>query len=120
MEYDAIFYVDMRGRCPTTEYLDALLPKVRGKAVTWIGKLKEHGPNLPRPYADMVQSPIRELRVIFASDHHRFLYFFSGKTAVITHGFFKKGWEVPRSEIERALRLMNDFHKQAKEGRVFL
>ncbi len=77
--YEVIFYTDSRDRCPTDEFLDKLQNKVRGKVAKWIGKLEEEGPNLPRPYADIVRGKIRELRLVFSPNYYRFLYFFLGK-----------------------------------------
>lgn len=67
--YEIIFYQDKRGRCPTDEFLDGLQPKVRAKAEKWLEKLEEEGPNLPRPFADVVRDKIRELRLSFGSDY---------------------------------------------------
>lgn len=107
--YEVLFYEDARGRCPADEFLDVLQPKIRGKVEKWIEKLEKHGPDLPRPYADIVKGKIRELRVGFGSNSYRFLYFFLGKNIVITHGFSKKTDRVPQGEIERAERFMQDF-----------
>lgn len=74
------------------------------------------GPNLPRPYADIVRGKIRELRVSFGSNEYRFLYFFFGKRIIITHGFLKKTDRVPEGEIERAERIMQDFLERNKGG----
>jgi len=114
--YKIIFYTDKQGKCPTDEFLDGLELKVRAKVEKWMQKLEQHGPNLPRPYADTVKGKIRELRVIFHSDHHRLLFFFCGKTIVITHGFIKKTRKIPKTEIERAERLMEDFLQGHKKG----
>ena len=89
--------------------MDELQTKVRAKVEKWIEQLEREGPNLPRPYADVVKGKIRELRAGFASNHYRLLYFFHGKQIVMTHGFMKKADKVPTSEMERALKTMHDF-----------
>ncbi len=109
MSYDIIFYETAGGHSPVDEFLDLLQPKARAKVEKWISKLERCGPDLPRPYADVISGKIRELRVIFASQHHRLLYFFYGKTVVITGGFIKKTDRVPIEEIQRAENCMNDF-----------
>ena len=114
--YEVIFYTTQRGDCPVDEFLDELQTKVRAKVLKWIEQLEREGPNLPRPYADVVQGKIRELRVGFASNHYRFLYFFHGKKIVITHGFMKKTTKVPLPEIERAQKSMDDFLERHKGG----
>jgi phage-related protein len=113
--YEVEFYKDEKERCPTTEFLNGLPTKIRAKVAKWIDLLKREGPNLPRPYADIVRGKIRELRVIFGSNAYRFLYFFFGKRIIVTHGFLKKTDEIPEEEIEKAERYMKDF-LQTKGG----
>ncbi len=115
MSYEVMFYETPGGRCPVKEFLDLLQPKVRAKSAKWISKLEQHGPDLPRPYADIVSGKIRELRVLFASQHYRLLYFFYGKTIVITGGFIKKTDAVPAEEIDRAENCMIDFLNRHEE-----
>ena len=110
--YEVFFYEDERCRCPADEFLDDLQPKLRGKVEKWVEKLEQEGPDLPRPFADLVSGKIRELRIRFGSDNCRLLYFFFGKRVIITHGFMKKTEKVPVGEIERAERLMNEFLKR--------
>lgn len=114
-KYTIVFYEDSKGRCLVDELLDELPPKVRAKIEKWMEKLENEGPNLPRPYADVVAGKIRELRVVF-SNQYRFLYFFHGKLIVITHGFIKKTSRVPTEEIERANRMMQNFIGRYKGG----
>jgi phage-related protein len=118
--YEVLFYETNKGNCYTDEFLDTLQPKVQGKVEKWIEKLEEYGPDLPRPYADIVRGKIRELRIVFGSNHYRFLYFFLNKNIVITHGFVKKSDKVPISEIIRAERIMDDFFKRYKKGEIKL
>lgn len=82
---------------------------MRAKAGAWLGLLQEKGPQLLRPYADVLQGPIRELRVSFGRLEVRLLYFISGKNVIITHGFLKKTDKVPQEEIDRAMRYRNDW-----------
>ncbi len=118
--YEVISYEDRRGRCPVDEFLDDLQPKVRAKAEKWIEKLEEEGPNLPRPFADVVKGKIREIRIIFGSNYYRFLYFFFGKKIILTHGFLKKTDRIPAGEIERAERIMQDFLQRYQGGEIKL
>ena len=67
--------------------------------------LEEKGPDLARPYADVVSGPIRELRVSFARLEIRMLYFIHGGCVILTHGFFKKSREITPSQIARAERM---------------
>ncbi len=87
---------------------------ISGDKQKWIEKLEGEGPNLPRPFADVVGGKIRELRIVFGSNCYRFLYFFSKRRIVITHGFVKKTKRLPSGEIEKAERLMQDFLQRCR------
>ena len=83
--------------------------------------LSYEGPNLKRPYADILAHGIRELRVAFGSNQHRGLYFFFHKDFIIvTHGFMKKTDAVPTGEIELALRYKRDFEVRFERGEIKL
>ena len=110
--YEVLFYRSPRGECFAEGFLDGLPAKVRGKILRWIEALETHGPNLPRPYADVVRGKIRELRIVFGSNQYRLFYFFAGKQIVVTHGFQKKTGPVPAQELERAERLMEDWQER--------
>lgn len=114
--YEVEFYEDERGRCFAVEFLNGLQIKVRAKVAKWIDKLGEEGPDLPRPYADLVRGKIRELRVGFGTNEYRLLYFFFGKRIIIAHGFLKKTDKVPIGEIEKAERIIQDFFQRVKGG----
>ncbi len=119
-EYEVLFYESADGACPAQEFLDGLTPKIQGKVAKWLELLEQEGPNLPRPYADVIRGKIRELRVSFGGLHHRFLYFFHGKRIVMTHGFVKKTAAVPEGEIGRAERYMADFYHRLERGEIHL
>ena len=118
--YEVIFYLDKRKRCPTEEFLDELELKIKAKVEKWMEKLEEEGPNLPRPFADVLRGKIRELRISFSSNHYRFLYCFFGKKIIITHGFLKKSNMIPVGEIERAERSMRHFLRRYERGEIEL
>ncbi len=119
-EYEVVFYETAESACPAQEFLDGLPPKVRGKVARWLALLEQEGPNLPRPYADVVRGKVRELRVSFGGMHYRFLYFFYGKHIVVTHGFVKKTAAIPEDELTRAHRCMSDFVQRFEHGEVRL
>jgi phage-related protein len=111
--YEVEFYRDHRGRCQVIDFLGRLQIRERAKVTKWIEMLERQGPDLPRPYADIVQGKIRELRIGFGTNEYRFLYFFYGKKILITHGFIKKTDKVPVEDIEMADRIMEDFTRRA-------
>ena len=110
--YEVLFYHSPRGECFAEEFLNELPKKIQGKTFRWIQALETHCPNLPRPYADVVRGKIRELRIVFGSNHYRLLYFFADKQIIVTHGFVKKTAQVPIEELERAERLMRNWENR--------
>jgi hypothetical protein len=92
----------MRGKSFIDEFLNKINRKHRGKILQWIRLLETHGPNLPRPYADILDGDIRELRVQFGKNKYRLFYFFSNRNIVMTHAILKKTGAVSAGEIEKA------------------
>ena len=78
--------------------------------------LEEQGPQLPRPYADILIDGIHELRVKLSVDQVRILYFFCYKNFIVLTNWFTKNTEkVPIHEIEKAKKLRNDFIQRNNE-----
>ncbi|MDA8130382.1 MAG: type II toxin-antitoxin system RelE/ParE family toxin [Elusimicrobia bacterium] len=102
--YCVEFWRDAGGGCPARDFLDGLPVKVRAKTAKWLQLLQEGGPDLKRPYADMLADGIRELRLSFGRLEVRLLYFIEGREIVLTNGFLKKTRHTPTGEIERARR----------------
>jgi phage-related protein len=112
-----VFYKTPRGDSPFEAFLEGHNDKGRAKFIKLLEVLREHGPNLKRPYADVLREGIRELRVGFGGNAYRALYFFFVRDSiVITHAFMKKTDKVPPEEIERALRCKRDFQDRLSRG----
>ena len=119
MSYQVIFYWDERGRRPVREFIDSLSLKTREKIDAHIKMLSEQGPFLRRPYADKLVRKLYELRVRFASDNVRIIYyFFLGDKTVLLHAFRKKDWEIDRKDIELAERRMKEFTFRHEKGKI--
>ena len=89
---------------PTGEvraYLDSLDRAESKSVMTAIKALKLIGPNLRRPYYDYLRDGIFELR----ARRHRILYCRQGDRFTLLTVFFKKGADVPREEIDAALKM---------------
>ena len=110
--YEALFYTKANGECPVDGFLDILPVKARAKISKWIQLLEEEGPDLPRPYADVLRDKVRELRVKFGSAQYRLLYFFRDRKVILSHGFIKRTDQVPGAEIEKALNAMEDLERR--------
>ena len=107
--YYVEFYQAQRGDYPVRDFLAGLPDKVRAKTAKWLQLLQENGPELKRPYADMLHNGIRELRLSFGHLEVRLLYFIEGEAIVLTNGFLKKTRQTPPVEIERAIRYLADW-----------
>lgn len=115
--YQAILYTTQRGDSPIDEFLDGLDKKTRAKVEAHIALLEEQGPNLKRPYADVVRGKIRELRIHFSSNQYRILYFFYlREQLVLAHALSKKSPELKEKDIELAERRMEDWISRNPSG----
>jgi len=88
----------------------------QAKILAWLEKLEELGPNLPRPYADILTDGIHELRIKLSGNQIRILYFFCFKNFIIlTNQFVKNTDKVPKNEINKAKKRRDDFLKSYNE-----
>ena len=110
-----LFFQDDEGNCPFLEWFHGLSEKVQDKVTVRLERLSELGHKLRRPEADLLRDGIYELRVSRQGIHHRVLYFFHGKDAVVlTHGLEKES-AVPDREIELALRRKREFERDPEQ-----
>lgn len=59
-----------------------------------------------------------EVRVIFGSNIFRvFCFFDNGNLVVLLSGFQKKTQKTPKSEIDKAVRLMNEYYNEKQEDK---
>ncbi len=115
--YRITFYTTDRGESPIDEFLDSLDQRPRAKVAALISLLEEQGPNLKRPYADIVKGKIRELRIHHSSNQYRILYFFQMREQIVlVHGFSKKSQELRKRDIELAERRMQDWIRRFPVG----
>ncbi|HHT9133543.1 MAG TPA: type II toxin-antitoxin system RelE/ParE family toxin [Candidatus Avalokitesvara rifleensis] len=116
-----VFYTTARGESPVIDFLSTLDAKARTKAGAFIELLAREGHRLYRPYTDTVRGKIRELRIPYRTNQYRVLYFFFyGDSIVLLHAFAKKTQAVPKGELERAERYMQDFINRYEAGEVTL
>jgi phage-related protein len=84
-----------------------------------VSLLEEQGPNLPRPYADLLIDGIHELRLKLTGDQIRILYFFCYKEfIVLTHVFTKRTEVVPAPEIKKSQKCRDDFLSRFDEKKI--
>ena len=110
MGWRVLYYETRDGQCPVGTFLAGRKDRERAKILSWIALLEDRGPNLPRPYADLLDDGIHELRLKLSGNEVRILYFFCFRRfIVLTHGFAKHVARVPAAEIEHAQCCRTDF-----------
>ena len=115
--YNLVFYTADRGDSPIDDFLDRLGKKSRAKVAAHLSLLAEQGPNLKRPYADIVRGKIRELRIYHGSNQYRILYFFQVLDhIVLVHAFSKKEPQLKKKDIELAERRMEEWMRRFPAG----
>lgn len=115
--YQVVFYTTRRGDSPIDRFLDGLPKKARAKVEAQIAVLEEEGPNLRRPYAALVRGKIHELRVVFAGNQFRIMYFFfAGAKIILLHGFTKKTRKLKERDITIAEDRMDDWVSRHGQG----
>ncbi len=126
--YDIINYNDKNkvevykkenGKEPITEFLISLSEKHRAKVIWEIELLREFGTDLKEPHIKAVTGKeykgLWELRIKFAGDISRILYFMPVKdNFILLHGFIKKTEKTPKRELDSALRYMEDYKRKLK------
>jgi phage-related protein len=115
--FNLVLYTTERGNSPIDEFLDGLDKKSRAKVAAHLSLLEEQGPNLKRPYADIIRGKIRELRIHHSSNQYRILYFFQLRDQIILlHAFSKKTQQLKVKEIELAERRMKEWTQRHPSG----
>ena len=115
--YSLVLYTTERGDSPIDEFLDGLGKKSRAKVAAHLSLLEEEGPNLKRPYADVVRGKIRELRIQFSSNQYRILYFFHMRNQIVmVHAFSKKSLQLKEKDLELAEKRMEDWALRFPSG----
>ena len=73
---------------------------------------------IPKNYLKQITGTkgLYEARISLASNIWRvFCFFDEGRLVILLNGFTKKTQKTPKGEIEKALRLMNDYYNEKKE-----
>ncbi len=89
--------------------------KVREK-IMWTIRLVAYMPHIPVEYFKHIEgTDIYEIRVIFSGNIFRiFCFFDKGKLVVLLNGFQKKSQKTPKNEIEKALKLKQQYYEDQK------
>jgi phage-related protein len=101
-----------------TGFFDTLKPKVRDKII-WTFRVIESQRLIPQEYLKHIEgtSGLYEIRIQFSSDIFRiFCFFDDGKLIVLANGFQKKTQKTPKEEIEKALKIKEEYLTHYKGG----
>ena len=113
MSWKVLYYENSEGESALLDFLNKRSDREQAKFLNWINLLEEQGPQLPRPFADILEDGIHELRVKLSGDQVRAMYYFCYKDYIIlTHAFIKRQSKVPKKEIKRAQQCRDDFLKR--------
>lgn len=89
--------------------------KVRNKIIKVL-EIVETIERVPESYLKHLQEGLFEIRVQLGSDIFRvFCFFDRGKLVILLTGFQKKTQKTPKKEINKALRIMNEYYKEMEE-----
>ena len=114
-----IIYYEQNQRSEVFDFVESQKNSNKAKLLSWLSILEEKGPLLPRPYADILDDGIHELRIKLSGKQVRILYFFCYKDFIIlTNCFNKKTKKVPKKEIAKAKMFRDDFLSKYNENKL--
>ncbi len=90
--------------------------KVREK-IAWTFLLIEEIQQIPETYLKHIEGTegLYEIRIQLGSDIFRiFCFFDEGKLVVLANGFQKKMQKTPKKEIEKALKIKEEYYEDKK------
>ncbi len=109
------FYESADGECPVNDFLESLHKKDELPYVLRsIDLLREFGYNLRRPYADLLDDGIYELRISVKRKQFRLLYFYFYQDAIIISHGLRKEAKVKTADIEKAKKNRADYKSRNK------
>jgi phage-related protein len=92
--------------------------KMQAKIQRSIQLLEKFGYSLPNPHSKKIISTLNlyELRIKQGSNICRLFYFhFKNKMYIITSGYIKKTNKLDKKQIEKAIKIMNNFVEEKNE-----
>ena len=117
--YDIIIYEDKNGDSEIQKYIKQLQNKPNKdnniklrKIISYVDNLSKYGLSLGEPYIKHIDKEIWELRplrdrILFAS--------WCNNKFILLNIFMKQTQKAPKSEIEKAKRLLEDYKKRSGE-----
>jgi len=107
------FYRLESGASPVEDFIDKLSDKAAQKVLAVFKIIENQDLVSSKFFKKLSGTDIWECRIMWESNIFRFLAFFEKNNVVIlTHGFQKKTQKTPSSEIDRAVKYMNDYKRR--------
>ena len=104
-----IFYKDY-----FEEFFEKQREKVKAKII-WTLELIQELDRIPETYLKLIENTdgLFEIRIQQGSDIFRiFCFFDQGQLIILTNGFQKKTQKTPKKEIEKALKIKQDYENE--------
>jgi phage-related protein len=98
------------------EFFNEQRGKVKDKII-WTLQLIEELPRIPETYLKHIENTegLFEIRIQQGSNIFRiFCFFDDGRLVVLTNGFQKKTQKTPKQEIEKALKIKQEYENEKK------
>lgn len=93
------------------EFLSTLTEKERLK-IKYILSLFEIADRMPVKFIKLIRNGLYELRIEYNSNIYRIFFIFDeGQIVVLFNGFQKKTQKTPKSEIEKAFKLKEEYYE---------
>lgn len=118
ISYDIVYFKLDSGNCPFIKFLESLTIAERAEILSSIEELRfrlNNKMNTTNKLTKHLRDGIFELRVKHLNRISRSLFFFQyGKKIIFTNGFIKKTEEIPKNEIEKAIKYKNTYISEIK------
>ena len=69
VDWHLLYYERTEGECPLREFIDSRKIREQAKILGLISFLQQKGPTLSRPYTDLLEDGIHELRIRLSGDY---------------------------------------------------
>lgn len=94
------------------DFIDNMEVSLKAKTYSLFDILEQKGNTLREPHSKALGNGLFELRVKGRDNIARLFYcFVAGKKIYILHGFIKKSQKTPKSEINKAMKIMKEVLK---------
>jgi phage-related protein len=111
MDFTVEFYVTQDGRCPVSDFLDAMKtsdPDDFAAVVAGLAKLRRRQYHR-EPLSKALSNGLLELRHVGKLNTRILWFFMKGRRIIAVHGIRNKGRSLPARDLETARTRMNDW-----------